>query len=105
MVCMPQRQEYDGPNDDQFLCSCFYQRVFRCIQGGDVRKTTLSNKIAAIDAYLRLTLGKHKRAPTKKSKVVAKMPTVCPHRYPGGIAFNVSCAMISLNSRGSHDIY
>lgn len=41
----------------------------RCIEGADVRKSTLSNKTATVDAYLRITLGKHKRAPTKTSKV------------------------------------
>lgn len=44
----------------------------RCIGGADVRKSTLSNKIATVDAYLRITLGKHKQAPTKRSKVRVK---------------------------------
>ena len=41
----------------------------RCIEGGDVKKSALSNKTPTVVAYLRITLGKHKRAPSKKTKV------------------------------------
>jgi len=41
----------------------------RCIEGGDVRKSVLSNRTPTVDAYIRVTLGKHKKAPSKKTKV------------------------------------
>eukprot|EP00903_Cladosiphon_okamuranus_P006779 g6608.t1 len=44
----------------------------RCIEGGNVKKSALSNKTPTVDAYLRVTLGKHKRAPSKKTKVVKR---------------------------------
>ncbi|CAM9341515.1 unnamed protein product, partial [Hapterophycus canaliculatus] len=44
----------------------------RCVEGGDVKKSALSARTPTVDAYLRITLGKHKRAPTKKSKVVKR---------------------------------
>eukprot|EP00752_Nemacystus_decipiens_P004626 g4222.t1 len=46
--------------------------IVRCIEGGDVKKSALSNKTPTVDAYLRITLGKHKRAPSKKTKVVKR---------------------------------
>ncbi|CAM9228565.1 unnamed protein product [Pylaiella littoralis] len=46
--------------------------IVRCLEGGDIKKSTLSNRTPTVDAYLRVTLGKHKRAPTRKSKVVKK---------------------------------
>lgn len=66
----------------------------RCIAGADVRKSTLSDKIATVDAYLKLTLGKHKRAPTKKSKVrqsgdcpvFVDNLTISRHMWRGGCA-------------------
>ncbi|CAN0260617.1 unnamed protein product, partial [Ectocarpus sp. 12 AP-2014] len=62
--------------------------IVRCIEGGDVKKSALSNKTPTVDPYLRVTLGMHKRAPTRKTKVV-KRSGVSPNFESEKLVFDI----------------
>ncbi|CAM9099586.1 unnamed protein product, partial [Discosporangium mesarthrocarpum] len=62
-------EDSDGNGPDAFQRGRF---TIRCLKGEDVRKATLSNKGTTVDVYLKVTLGKQKRAPVRKTKVIKR---------------------------------
>ncbi|CAN0447276.1 unnamed protein product, partial [Ascophyllum nodosum] len=61
----------------------------RCIAGADVHRSTVpSERTTVVDAYLKITLGKHERAPARRSQV-AKRSRASPNFGSEKIAFDI----------------